>query len=92
MAQFETPVKVKRGDDVREAANDTQLNQLLWDGFLVQDGEKAEPASKPSGRKTTARKPRASTSTPASPTDTAADTAASGNTAAGETTVGSNPS
>lgn len=43
MAQFETPVKVKRGDDVREAANDTQLNQLLWDGFLVQDGEKAEP-------------------------------------------------
>ncbi len=103
MAQFETPVKVKRGDDVREAASDTQLNQLLWDGFLVQDGEKAEPvkgtrrtATRTPQQKAAAtrkaRKAAAEREPENSEASTVDSSAVSGDSAAGESTVGSNPS
>lgn len=88
MAKFDTPVQVKRGDDVREAGTPAQLNQLLWDGFertdeapLVTEEQAADMSPQ---QKAAVTRKRNETST--------VGTAASGGTAEGEKTVGSNPS
>lgn len=39
MAKFESPVKLQRGEVVREVANDLTFNQLVWDGFALVEGE-----------------------------------------------------
>lgn len=104
MAKLSTPVKVKRGDNVREAANLATLNQLLWDGFtrvddapLVTEEEVAEltPQQKAAvTRKANAAAKKAEDEAGGKTEDEtpAGQPAASGNTAEGETTVGNNPS